>query len=1082
MTTPTIIHAAAADPAWLTDPTVFAVNRNQAHSDHRCFDHDPLPGESSDLVQSLDGTWRVAVVEQPQTGFPALLEQAVAASVEDAPADGDADDAFAAIPVPSTLETQGLLKPQYVNVQYPWDGHEGPLTPYDSADAGATRVDIPRGGHVAVYRRVFAAGAQVAAALREARRVTLTFHGASTAIYVWLNGAFVGYAEDSYTPSEFDVADKLREGANTLVVACYEFASATWLEDQDFWRLHGLFRSVELTAAPAAHVVDTHVTADWDADAHAGSLDVDASVTWPSNAPAGTIAASLTDADGTLVWRQERDVDGTDGDAAHVRITSDAPLTGVRPWSAEEPNLYTLTLVLRTADGTTLEAATQRVGFRRFEIVDGIMRLNGERIIFRGADRHEFDARLGRAVGEREMLEDIVTCKRNNINAVRTSHYPNQSRWYELCDEYGIYLIDETNLETHGTWSKPGPDRPGDVETPDTAVPGSRPEWEGACVDRIASMIGRDRNHASVLLWSLGNESYAGEVFRAMAAHARREDPTRPVHYEGVFHQREFDDVSDVESRMYAKPAEIEEYVAADPPKPYISCEYMHAMGNSVGGMHLYTALERYPKYQGGFIWDFIDQALVQRLEDGSERLTYGGDWDDRPSDYEFSGNGLVFADHSPSPKLQEVKRLYAPVRIAPDAHGVRIANGNLFVSTAGFTFTARMLVDGAEYWSADLRFDVPAGGSAEFPVPFPDASEAASALAGAGVGHAEVVYEVSQRLAEATAWAPAGFELAFGQHAQVVPVPAASEAADGSAARRDGVVTMGRSNVGVRAGSTEVLLSRAQGGLVSFTRDGREMVLRRPMLTTFRPLTDNDRGNGSGFDRARWFAAGRYARCVGYGFEPSEAGVKATYTYALADPDHTPVTVAYDVDAADASVHLTVSYPGVEDAPSLPAFGLEWMLPKRYDRLRFYGLGPEETYRDRLHGGRLGVFERTAGQDVAPYLVPQETGNHEGVRWAEALDAHGHGMRVAAGDRAGLGADGKPAAPFAASLLPYSSLMLEDATHMNELPPVRHTFLRLLAGQMGVGGDDSWGAPVHEPYQLKADEPLTLDVTLSLL
>ena len=397
-----------------------------------------------------------------------------------------------------------------------------------------------------------------------------------------------------------------------------------------------------------------------------------------------------------------------------------ANLTNIRPWSAEKPYLYTLTLTVRTADNSIIEVVPQRLGFRHFEIVDGIMRLNGKRIIFRGANRHEFDARLGRAITEQEMLTDIITCKRNNINAIRTSHYPNQTRFYELCDEYGLYLIDETNLETHGSWTIPG-----DVETPETAIPGSNPIWEGPCVDRIASMIGRDRNHPSVLIWSLGNESYAGEVFRAMYRFAHAADSTRPVHYEGVVHDRPFDDVTDIETRMYAKPAEIEEYLTNDSKKPYISCEYMHAMGNSVGGMHLYTELERYPHYQGGFIWDFIDQALWQQLDDGTEHLTYGGDWDDRPCDYEFAGDGLVFADHSPSPKLQEVKRLYAPVVLTASDHDVTIENRNLFVSTIDFAFTAKLLADGNAIWQADYRFDVPAGETRTFPIDFPSVDAA---------------------------------------------------------------------------------------------------------------------------------------------------------------------------------------------------------------------------------------------------------------------------------------------------------------------------------------------------------------------
>ena len=544
-------------------------------------------------------------------------------------APGFDDSSFSRVQVPSHLETAGLLAPQYVNVQYPWDGHEDPKAPA-----------IPEHGHVAVYRREFDADGEVAQAVREGRPVTLTFQGAATAIYVWLNGSFIGYAEDSFTPSEFDVTDAIKVDGNVLAVACYEYSSASWLEDQDFWRLHGLFRSVELAARPHVHIENTQIEADWDPEA--GTASLDAALTVLNAADAATVRATLKDADGNTVWQ-------TTGDAEAQTAISSGPLQGIAPWSAESPTLYELDVDVIDQAGDVIECTSQKVGFRRFRIEDGILTINGKRIVFKGADRHEFDAERGRAITEQDMIDDVVFCKRHNINSIRTSHYPNQERWYELCDEYGIYLIDETNLEAHGSWSLPG-----DVLTEDTIVPGSKREWEGACVDRVNSMMRRDYNHPSVLIWSLGNESYVGDVFRAMYKHVHDIDPNRPVHYEGVTHNRDYDDVTDIETRMYSHADEIEKYLKDDPKKPYLSCEYMHAMGNSVGNMDEYTALERYPKYQGGFIWDFIDQAIYATQPDGTRSLRYGGDFGDRPSDYEFSGDGLLFADRTPSPKAQE--------------------------------------------------------------------------------------------------------------------------------------------------------------------------------------------------------------------------------------------------------------------------------------------------------------------------------------------------------------------------------------------------------------------------------------------
>ena len=1014
-----------ASETWLTDATVFEVNRTPAHSNHKCFTHDPQSGEYSDLTQSLDGEWRVETVQASDIDF----------NEEPFVAENFDDSAFYRTQVPGHLQMAGLLKNKYVNIQYPWDGHENPLEP-----------NVPENNHVALYRKKFVVSKRLADTKESGGSVSIVFHGMATAIYVWVNGLFAGYGEDGFTPNEFDITDLLHDGENVVAVACYEYSSASWLEDQDFWRLHGLFRSVELTAQPHVHVVNMQLEADWDAESGTASLDAALSVRNASDA--ATISATLKDSEGNVVWETSTNAD------ANTTFASGS-LQGLEPWSAESPSLYELEVNVIDQAGDIVEAVVQKVGFRRFRIENGIMTLNGKRVVFKGADRHEFDAKRGRSITEQDMIDDVIFCKRHNINAIRTSHYPNQERWYDLCDEYGIYLIDETNLETHGSWCLPG-----DVVTAETAVPGSKARWEGACVDRVNSMMRRDYNHPSVVIWSLGNESYTGDVFRAMYKHVHDIDPNRPVHYEGVTKNRDYDDVTDIETRMYEHADVVEEYLKNDPQKPYISCEYMHAMGNSVGNLDEYTALERYPHYQGGFIWDFIDQAIYASQPDGSTRLCYGGDFGDRPSDYEFSGNGLVFADRTPAPKAQEVKQLYSNVHIDVTDRSVSIKNDNLFISTGGYQFVLRILADGEPVWQSERRFDVPADSACTFDVEWPVDLYRTNAN--------ELVLEVSQRLAEATDWAPAGYELAFGQ-----TVVAGTKAAEDAALPADGIVTVGRWNAGVQGSGREILLSRTQGGLVSYTFDGHEFVLRRPAITTFRALTDNDRGAGHGFERAQWMAAGRYARCVDNVIEQvDEDTLKAVYTYELATPQRTKVTVEYTADTTG-RLNLHVEYPGESgDLPTIPAFGIEWTLPVQYSNLRFFGAGPEETYQDRKHA-KLGVWSTDAFKDHAPYLMPQETGNHEEVRWAEITDENGHGLRVSRANGA---------APFAVSLQPYSSFMIEEAQHQDELPAPKHMFLRVLAAQMGVGGDDSWMSPVHSQYHIPADQPISLDVNLELI
>ena len=572
----------------------------------------------------------------------------------------------------------------------------------------------------------------------EDKKVFISFQGVATSIFVWVNGNFVGYSEDSFTPSEFEISDYLVEGDNKLAVAVYRYSTASWLEDQDFWRLYGIFRDVYLYAIPRVHVQDLFVKADYDYQTKIGQLDIDLKTV--GDYEDKKIKYVLSHHEG-IVTEGDESVNG-DGELS-VSLED----LQIKPWSADSPKLYNLTLHVLD-DEQVVEVVPVKVGFRHFEIKDKLMLLNGKRIVFKGVNRHEFNARTGRCITEEDMLWDIKVMKQHNINAVRTSHYPNQTRWYELCDEYGLYVIDEANLETHGTWQKLG------LSEPSWNIPASEPEWLPACLDRADNMFQRDKNHASVIIWSCGNESYAGKDIADMADYFRSVDNTRPVHYEGVTWCREFDYITDIESRMYAKPADIEEYLTNNPQKPYISCEYMHTMGNSGGGLKLYTDLEKYPEYQGGFIWDFIDQAIYKPLPNGSEFLSYGGDWHDRPSDYEFCGNGIVFADRTLAPKLQTVKHLYSNIKIAVDEKSVTIKNDNVFEDLSAYTFLARVYEDGRKVSESEYHFDVKQGEEATFPVEF-----------AVGSSNAERIYEVACIQKEATEWAPKGYEIVRGQY-----------------------------------------------------------------------------------------------------------------------------------------------------------------------------------------------------------------------------------------------------------------------------------------------------------------------------
>ena len=629
------MNASHPELKWLEDPRVFAVNRLDAHSDHTWYT------EAGDLRQSLDGAWRFAYSASP-AARPTDFWQ------PDASLDG-----FDEIAVPGHIEMQGYGQIQYINTMYPWDGRHALRPPHIAWD------DTPVGSYVKTFTLDQAL---------QGKRVCVSFQGVERAFYCWCNGHFVGYSEDSFTPADFDLTAFLQPGENRLCVEVYKNCSGSWLEDQDFFRFFGIFRSVYLYAKPALHIEDLWLQAGLEPDNTTGTLAprLRLSAAEGASLEGCTLHCTVAAPGGAVLWDAPMPL-RADGSGYVYGLPVRLP--GIRKWDHSDPALYTVTLTLRDAAGAVQETVPYQTGFRRFGLRDGVMELNGERIIFNGVNRHEWNPASGRAIGPEDMYRAMETFRRNNINAVRTCHYPDQTLWYELCDQNGIYMIDEANLESHGSWQKMS------AVEPSWNVPGSLPEWRDCVVDRARSMFERDKNHTAILIWSCGNESYAGEDILAMSDFFHQNDPGRLVHYEGVFHCRAFDQISDIESRMYAKPDEIRAYLESRPAKPFILCEYMHDMGNSLGGMESYIRLLEYPQYQGGFVWDYMDQALWQAGVRG-RRLGYGGDFGERPTDYAFSANGIVFADGEEKPAMQDLRYWYdTPAgRAAHDARNAKEA------------------------------------------------------------------------------------------------------------------------------------------------------------------------------------------------------------------------------------------------------------------------------------------------------------------------------------------------------------------------------------------------------------------------
>ncbi len=978
---------------WLKNPEIFAVNREPAHSDHLCT----VGGHQ--LKQSLNGTWKFAYTEHPDNR-PADFYQT----------DYDVTG-FDDITVPGHIQLQGYDKPQYVNTQYPWEGQESLIPP-----------QIPQKRNpVGSYVKFFDMDESLLG-----KETFISFQGVETAIYVWLNGEFVGYAEDSFTPSEFNITPYLKEKGNKLAVEVYRYSTASWLEDQDFWRFSGIFREVYLYAVPEVHVRDMKVIADFDYENGSGIMTTELDIIGEKDY---SVKLTLTDKNGNKVY---------ESDTADVT----ASIPNVMPWSAEQPNLYTLTAEI-SSDSEIIETAETKVGFRTFELKNNLICLNGKRIIFKGINRHEWNANGGRVVTEEDMLWDIRFMKQNNINAVRTCHYPNNSLWYKLCDEYGIYLIDETNLETHGTWQKMG------ACEPSINIPASLPEWKEACLDRAKSMYERDKNHASVLIWSCGNESNCGDDIAAMAAYFHETDTTRLVHYEGVFWNRKYDHITDMESRMYAKPCDVEEYLKQNTGKPYISCEYMHAMGNSLGGMKLYTDLEdKFDAYQGGFIWDYIDQALYK---DGV--LVHGGDFDDRPTDYGFCTNGIVYADRTYSPKVSEAKQLYSNIRMHIENGVLTVENRNLFIDTSGYLFKVTLAKEGEILGTEEHRLNVPAG-------------ETSSVKIGLTVPEhgGEYVLTASAVLAEDTLWAEKGHEISFAQ--EIVKTPESK--AETTSAKAE--IVYGDFSVGVHGEHFSILFDKREGGISSLIYGGTEYITRAPKISFWRAMTDNDTGAGYPFAMAQWQIAGKCAKQIGFDTEENADSLDVTYTFVAPTVPSFEFKVTYTA-YFDGRLGVKADYPSVKGMADMPVFAMDFKMKKQYNAFTFYGMGPDENYIDRNNGARLGVYTSTAQDNFTKYLNPQECGNRTGVRYVNVYNENGTGLAFTATEN-----------PFEMSVLPYSAYELDNALHREELPDPSYTWVRIAAKQMGVGGDDSWGAPVHQEFKIEAEHPMTLQFEICAL
>ena len=984
----------------------------------------------SPYYQSLNGPWKFNYVPRPAER-PQDFQQ---------PTFNDA--AWKTIPVPANWEMQGFGVPIYTNVTYPFpknppfiDGHDNP---------------------VGSYRRTFTVPAAWAG-----REVLLNFGSISGYAVVFVNGQRVGMSKVAKSPAEFDITPYLKAGENVLAVQVTRWHDGSYLEDQDFWRLSGLDRDVYLYSLPKQTVWDFFTHAALDPSYQNGVFSADVTLRNFASAagPPARLRVEVLDAGGRTVLRQQQVVAALPATATQT-VQVRGTVKKVQPWTAETPTLYQCRLTLEDAQGKSLATTGCAIGFRTVEIKNAQLLVNGQPVEVHGVNRHEMEPTTGRVVTEAGMRRDLELMKQFNVNAVRGSHYPNDERWYRLCDELGFYLVDEANIETHGM----GAALQGSFDQ--SRHPAYLPEWAPAHLDRIERLVERDKNHPSVIIWSMGNECGNGPVFHDAYKWIKQRDPSRPVQFE----QAGEDWDTDIVCPMYPGMNSMKKYAeATDKKRPYIMCEYSHAMGNSNGNFQEYWDLIRSsPKMQGGFIWDWVDQGL-QAYDYGTPYFAYGGDLGgfQLQNDENFCANGLVAADRTPHPGLYEVKKVYQDIRFSaaqPATGRITVLNGFSFRGLDNYAFRWELLKNGVATKSGTFAVGKLAPGQQkEVKLPLPTLTATSGT---------EYMLNVFVTTKQAAPLVPAGHEVAREQFRLTPDATYFSQpavAAAGLQVKQEG------DQLTFTAGDVTGEFNTKQGRLTSFRRGGQQVVSQFPEPYFWRAPTDNDFGNGMPQALGIWRTAHaqRQVQHVTVG-QQSAAGLPIKVDYLL-DAVGVPYSVAYLI-SPDGAVQITAAIDMTgKELPELPRFGMRMELPGSYQQLRYYGRGPWENYQDRNTTTFLGQYsDSVRNQYSNTYIRPQEGGYHTDTRWLTLTNATGQGLRV------------EGAQPLSFSALDVRTEELDPGLtkkqqHTSDVKRHDRVFLQVDLKQRGVGGDNSWGALPHQPYRL-LDKKYSYTYTLRLV
>ena len=997
-------------PDW-ENPKIFGINKEMAHNTFMVYPDIPSAMKNSRPIssyfQSLNGFWKFHWVNRPADRPMEFFKPEFSV------------DHWEKIQVPSNWQLEGYGIPIYLNHPYPFRKNPPYIQHnYNPVGSYRTEFEIPE--------------------TWDGRQVILHFDGVESAFYLWINGQKVGYSQGSRTPAEFNVTQNLRPGKNILAAEVYRWSDGSYLECQDFWRLSGIFRDVYVYSTPSVHIRDFEVITDLDENYTHAKLKVITKITNYSRAPQNVqLEVSVLDKRGLPLGRDPFIKDTIENFLASEgkKITIETNVQNPAKWSAESPTLYTLLLVLRETDGQILEVVPCRFGFREVEMKKGQLLVNGKPVLLKGVNRHEHDPITGHYVTKESMVQDIKLMKQFNLNAVRTSHYPDTPLWYDLCDEYGIYLIDEANIESHGMGYRP-----------DTTL-GNNPDWEDAHLDRIIRMVERDKNHPSVIIWSMGNEAGDGVNFEACSAWIHERDAQRPVHYERAGRRAHVDIVSP----MYMRIEGLVKYASQAQDRPLILCEYAHAMGNSVGNLQDYwDVIEREPLLQGGFIWDWVDQALSKTTSDGRSFFAYGGDFGDNFNDDNFLCNGLIQPDRRPNPHFYEVKKVYSYVSVKPvdlSTGIVSIQNKYDFVSLDFLDISWEMTEDGKVIQNGPLpKMTLSPRLSQEIRIPFKKPNLKPGA---------EYLIKIMFKLSEERLWANQGYLLAWDQFELLFKTPPSPQPDVQDMPRLK--VKESAAACTVTGDSFQLTIDKENGSIESFVYQGKELVTRPLAPNFWRAPTDNDNGNRMPERQSVWRTAGPGRVVNNIDVQQPHPNEVRIQVDCLLPAGKSDLSIVYIIFGSGDIVVESSFKPGME-LPNLPRFGMQMGIPGEFNTITWYGRGPHESYWDRKTGAAVGLYSGSVEEQIHPYIRPQEVGNKTDVRWVTLTNENGAGLRVC----------GLPL--LSISAWPFSTSDLERAEHTFELNRRNFITLNIDFKQMGVGGDNSWGARPHPEYTLPAE------------